>query len=85
FLILDEPTRGVDVAAKAEIHRLIRELTEAGMATLIMTSDLPELLTLSDRIQVMCEGRIAGQLDGATATEEQVMRLAFPRSEAQLT
>ena len=83
FLILDEPTRGVDVGAKAEIHRLIRELTAAGMATLIITSDLPELLALSDRIQVMCEGRIAGELDGATATEEQVMRLAFPRGEEQ--
>ncbi|MDG2224657.1 MAG: sugar ABC transporter ATP-binding protein [Rubripirellula sp.] len=85
LLILDEPTRGVDVAAKAEIHRLIRDLTEAGMATLIMTSDLPELITLSDRIEVMCEGEIAGQLEGGTATEEQVMRLAFPRGEAQRT
>jgi rhamnose transport system ATP-binding protein len=81
FLILDEPTRGVDVAAKAEIHRLIRELTAAGMATMIISSDLPELLALSDRILVMCEGKLTGELEGATASEQQVMRLAFPRSE----
>lgn len=83
LFILDEPTRGVDVGAKAEIHRLIRELTAQGMATVIISSDLPELLALSDRILVMCEGKFAGQLDGATATEEEVMRYAFPRGKDQ--
>lgn len=77
-LILDEPTRGVDVGAKAEIHRLLRELTAEGMATLIVSSDLGELLALCDRIVVMCEGRVAGELEGASADEEAVMRLAFP-------
>ena len=77
-LILDEPTRGVDVGAKAEIHRLIRELTAQGMATVVISSDLPELLALSDRVLVMCEGRVAGELDGATATQEEVLGLALP-------
>lgn len=80
LLILDEPTRGVDVGAKAEIHRLIRALTAQGMATLVISSDLPELLALSDRVLVMCEGRIAGELDGASATQEDVLRLALPAS-----
>lgn len=80
LLILDEPTRGVDVGAKAEIHRLIRTLTTQGMATLVISSDLPELLALSDRILVMCEGRVTGELDGATANQEDVLRLALPAS-----
>ena len=79
LLMLDEPTRGVDVGAKAELHRLIRELAAKGMSTLVVSSDLPELLALCDRILVMCEGRIAGELDGASASEEDVMRLAFPK------
>jgi ABC-type sugar transport system ATPase subunit len=83
LLILDEPTRGVDVGAKAEIHRLIRALSAEGMATMVISSDLPELLALSDRILVMCEGQFAGELDGASANEEAVMRLAFPRGEEQ--
>ena len=77
-LILDEPTRGVDVGAKLQVHRLIRQLAENGLATLLISSDLPELLALSDRIVVLCEGRIAGQLDGATATQEQILELALP-------
>lgn len=77
-LILDEPTRGVDIGAKAEIHQLIRELTDEGMGTLMVSSDLGELLALCDRIVVMCEGRVAGELEGASADEEAVMRLAFP-------
>ncbi len=81
LLILDEPTRGVDVGAKAEIHRLIRQLTAGGMATLVISSDLPELLALCDRIVVMSEGRIAGELDGATADEKDVLHLAFPVGE----
>jgi ABC-type sugar transport system ATPase subunit len=77
-LILDEPTRGVDVGAKAQVHRLIRELAAKGLATLMISSELPEILSISDRILVMREGRIAGELDGAGATQEQVLALALP-------
>jgi len=75
-LILDEPTRGVDVGAKAEIYRLVREIAAEGVAVLVISSELPEVLGLSDRVLVMCEGRLAGELDAAEATEEQVMALA---------
>lgn len=81
LLILDEPSRGVDVGAKAEIHRLLRELVADGMAALVVSSDLAELLALCDRILVMREGSISGELDGETADEESVMRLAFPERE----
>jgi len=79
LLILDEPTRGIDVAAKAEIYRLIRELRDEGMGILLVSSELPELLALSDRILVMCEGRLAGELAGDTVTESSVLALAMPR------
>ncbi len=75
-LILDEPTRGVDIGAKAEIHMLIRELVEQGMSILIVSSDLPELLGLSDRILVMRQGRIAAEFKGVEADAESVMRAA---------
>ena len=78
ILILDEPTRGVDVGAKAEIHRLVRELTEAGMATLVISSDLPEVLAIADRILVMRTGKIAGEISRADATQEKVLALAIP-------
>lgn len=77
-LILDEPTRGVDVGAKAQLHRLIRQLAGEGLATLMISSELPEVLSISDRILVMREGRIAGELAGGTATPEQVLALALP-------
>jgi rhamnose transport system ATP-binding protein len=79
ILILDEPTRGVDVGAKAEIHRLIRELTQQGMATLVISSDLPEVLAISDRILVMRNGAISGELSRADATQEKILSLAIPR------
>ncbi|MDR3459717.1 MAG: sugar ABC transporter ATP-binding protein [Verrucomicrobiae bacterium] len=75
ILILDEPTRGVDVGAKAEIHRLIDELAAAGLAVLMISSELPEVLNLSTRVIVMRNGRIAGRLDRAEATQERVMQL----------
>ena len=75
-LILDEPTQGVDVGAKAEIHRLIRELAAGGLAVLMISSDLPEVLHLSDRIIVMCRGELAGTLKRDDATPERVMALA---------
>ncbi len=78
-LLLDEPTRGVDVGAKAEIHRLIRELAERKAAVLVISSELPEILALSDRIVVLREGRISGELSRAEATPERVLELALPR------
>ena len=76
LIILDEPTRGVDVGAKAEIHRLVNELASGGAAVLIVSSDLPELLDLSDTIHVIRDGRIAGTLRGDDANEKSVMALA---------
>lgn len=76
LLILDEPTRGVDVGAKAEIYARIRELTRAGVAVLVISSDLLEVLHLADRILVMRGGRIVGELEGAAATESAVLSLA---------
>jgi ribose transport system ATP-binding protein/rhamnose transport system ATP-binding protein len=75
-LIVDEPIRGVDVGARSEIYRLLRELAARGMALLVVSSDLPEVLTLADRIVVMADGRTVGELPGEGATEEAVLRLA---------
>lgn len=75
-LILDEPTRGIDVGAKAEIHALIDELAHRGMAIILISSELPEVLAMSDRILVMCEGRLAGELSREEATQERVLALA---------
>lgn len=75
-LILDEPTRGVDVGAKREIYQLMNELTERGVPILLVSSDLPEVLGVSDRIVVMHEGRITGELSRGEATQEKVMQLA---------
>ncbi len=77
-LILDEPTRGVDVGAKSQVHQLIRKLAAKGLATLVISSDLPELLSLCDRLLVVRSGRIVGELQGATATQEAVLALALP-------
>jgi ribose transport system ATP-binding protein/rhamnose transport system ATP-binding protein len=76
LLIVDEPTRGVDVGARAEIYRLLRGLAARGVALLVISSDLPEVLALADRIVVMAEGRTVGELPGESATEEDVLRLA---------
>jgi len=76
LLIVDEPTRGVDVGARAEIYRILGDLKKRGLAIVVVSSDLPEVLTLADRIVVMAYGRTVGELDGATATEEEVLRLA---------
>jgi len=78
-LILDEPTRGVDVGAKAEIYRLIRHLAGQGMATLLISSELPEILALSDRILVMRSGSISGELSREEATQEKILELALPK------
>ncbi len=77
LLILDEPTQGVDIGAKAEIHRLIRTLAADGLAILLISSELTELLGLAHRIGVMRGGRLVGELDHADATEERLMSLAL--------
>jgi ABC-type sugar transport system ATPase subunit len=76
ILIVDEPTKGVDVGAKFEIHALLRELAATGMAILLVSSDLPEIIAVADRIVVMRQGRVAGELAGGTADEEMVVALA---------
>ena len=75
ILILDEPTRGVDVGAKAEIHALIGQLAASGTAILVISSELPEVLTLAERIIVLREGRLAGELTRAEATQESLLRM----------
>ncbi len=76
ILIVDEPTRGIDIGAKAEVHRIIRQLAAEGVAIIIISSDLPEVLSLADRVLVMREGRLVGSFAGDTATDETVMRVA---------
>ena len=75
-LILDEPTRGIDVGAKADVHRIIDELARSGMAVVLISSDLPEVLAVSDRVLVMREGEQTGLFDRAEATQERVMTAA---------
>jgi inositol transport system ATP-binding protein len=76
LLILDEPTRGIDVGSKSEIHKLMTEFVRQGLAILMISSELPEVLGMSDRVVVMGEGRVAGELTRSEATQESVMRLA---------
>ena len=75
-LILDEPTRGIDVGAKAEIHKLISDLAAKGMAIIMISSEMPEILGMSDRIMVMHEGHVSGFLERSEATQEKIMALA---------
>lgn len=77
LLMLDEPTRGVDVGTKAEIYRLINDLAAQGTAILMISSDLPEVLGLSDRVVVMHDGRVTGEFERAEATKERVMQAAI--------
>jgi len=74
-LILDEPTRGIDVGAKAEVHELIRQTADSGVALIVISSELLELLAISDRIGVFREGQLVAEVDGETATEQRVMSL----------
>jgi ribose transport system ATP-binding protein len=83
LLIVDEPTRGIDVGAKAEIYKLLRGLAQDGVAVLMISSDMEEILQLSDRVAVMHEGRVTGILDGPACTEERIMALAVGRSGPQ--
>jgi rhamnose transport system ATP-binding protein len=78
-LILDEPTQGVDVGAKSEIHGLIQELVEQGLAIIMISSELPEILGMSDRIAVMHAGTVSGVLSRAEATQDTILALALER------
>jgi rhamnose transport system ATP-binding protein len=83
ILIFDEPTRGIDVGAKAEVHDLIREFTAAGGAAIVISSDLPEVLALGDRILVMREGQQMGLLSADEATQERIMVLATGQADTR--
>ena len=75
-VILDEPTKGIDVGAKAEIYELINELAGKGVAIILISSELPELMAMSDRFLVMAEGRISGELSREEVTEAKIMNFA---------
>lgn len=80
ILIFDEPTRGIDVGAKSEIYKLLNDLAQQGKAIIMISSELPEILRMSHRIIVMCEGRITGELSADEATQEEIMKYATQRS-----
>jgi rhamnose transport system ATP-binding protein len=79
ILILDEPTQGVDVAAKAEIHGLVQDLAERGLAIVMISSELPEILGMSDRVAVMHAGTVSGVLSRAEATQDAIIALALEK------
>ena len=79
ILIFDEPTRGIDVGAKSEIYKLMNQLAAEGKSIIMISSDMPELLRMSDRVVVMCEGRVTGELDISEATQEKIMTFATKR------
>jgi len=82
ILIFDEPTRGIDVGAKSEIYHLLNALAHEGKAIVMISSDLPEILRMSHRIVVMCEGRVTGELTAEEATQEKIMTFATQREAA---
>jgi ribose transport system ATP-binding protein len=84
ILIFDEPTRGIDVGAKSEIYHLLNNLAQQGKSIIMISSELPEILRMSHRVIVMCEGRITGELNIAEATQEKIMQYATQRGEALL-
>lgn len=81
ILIFDEPTRGIDIGAKNEIYDLLEKLAGEGKSIIMISSELPEILKLSDRIAVMCEGRLTGIVDGQSTTQEEIMKLSTAREE----
>jgi ribose transport system ATP-binding protein len=83
ILFFDEPTRGIDIGAKSEIYKLLRSLADQGKAIVMISSELPEVLRMSDRIVVMCEGRVTGELLPQQATQERIMQLATQRLATQ--
>lgn len=83
LLILDEPTRGIDVGSKAEIHRLVRDLAASGYAVIVISSEMPEVIGVSDRILAMYNGSIVGELDGNTATEDDLVQAIMGQAAAR--
>jgi rhamnose transport system ATP-binding protein len=83
-LIIDEPTRGIDVGAKTEVYGALSELVQEGMAVLMISSELPEVLGMADRVLVMHEGRISADISRADASEERIMSAALGQSAALL-
>ncbi len=84
ILIFDEPTRGIDVGAKSEIYKLLNELTQQGKSIIMISSELPEILRMSHRVVVMCEGRVTGELNYEEATQENIMKLATLRNNGKV-
>jgi ABC-type sugar transport system ATPase subunit len=78
-LLLDEPTQGIDVGAKAEVHKLMVDLAAQGLAILMISSELPEILGMSDRVAVMSHGTVARVLERAEATQERILELTLER------
>ena len=76
IVIFDEPTRGIDVGAKYEVYSLINQLAEQGAAVIMISSEMSEVIGMSDRIIVMCEGRITGEIGGRDATQSRILALA---------
>ena len=81
YFNFDEPTRGIDIGAKNEIYDLLEKLAGEGKSIIMISSELPEILKLSDRIAVMCEGRLTGIVDGQSTTQEEIMKLSTAREE----
>ncbi len=79
ILIFDEPTRGIDIGAKSEIYSLMEELAKQGKSIIMVSSELPEVLRMSDRVIVMCEGKLTGTFDISEATQERIMQAATNR------
>ena len=79
FIIFDEPTRGIDIGAKSEMYELMEELAKQGKSVIMISSELAEIQRLSDRVIIMCEGRITGELDIKDATQEEIMKYATMR------
>ncbi|MGB6607476.1 MAG: sugar ABC transporter ATP-binding protein [Atribacterota bacterium] len=85
ILLFDEPTRGIDVGAKSEIYRLLNNLAHQGKSIIMISSELPEILRMSHRVVVMCEGRVTGELDYGEATQESIMQLATLRNDVNVS
>ena len=77
LLVMDEPTKGVDIGAKAAIYEIMGDLAEQGMAIVMISSEMPEILAMSDRIYIMNEGRITGELAAAEATQEEILKYSM--------
>ena len=81
-LLLDEPTRGIDINAKAEIYKLMKSLAEQGMGIVMVSSELPEILAVSDRVLVMCEGELTASIPIEEATEANILQKALHKNDA---